>query len=175
MKKNQAQPSRKLLHCHQTCRKPAFCQHTGYGMLISSTPPWSIIPKHFALTLAVMESCVGHLCPCTYEVKGPSTVAWKEAREVTRLPAMCRWAQGVWPCGICLEEVAGSKCARLACKHAFCASCMQAHCRLHIKEGSLQHLRCPVQDCRQPLEPEACPSAKLSLFLVVVTLLGSAS
>ncbi|KAK9867526.1 hypothetical protein WJX84_010819 [Apatococcus fuscideae] len=66
-----------------------------------------------------------------------------------------RWAQGVWQCGICLEEVAGSKCARLACKHAFCAACMQAHCRLHIKEGSLDHLRCPVPDCKRLLEPEA--------------------
>lgn len=66
-----------------------------------------------------------------------------------------RWAQGVWPCGICLEEVPGSKCARLACRHAFCTSCMQAHCRLHIKEGSLDQLRCPVPDCKRPFEPEA--------------------
>ncbi|KAK9844924.1 hypothetical protein WJX74_008697 [Apatococcus lobatus] len=66
-----------------------------------------------------------------------------------------RWAQGVWPCGICLEEVPGSKCARLGCRHAFCTSCMQAHCRLHIKEGSLDQLRCPVPDCKRPFEPQA--------------------
>lgn len=62
--------------------------------------------------------------------------------------------QGSWSCGICFEEYPGKECvqASLQCGHTYCRDCMGQHCGLHVKEGTLEHLRCPQPDCKEPLD-----------------------
>lgn len=59
-----------------------------------------------------------------------------------------------WTCGICFEQTPGRQCvqASLQCQHVYCQDCMRQHCALHVKEGSLEFLRCPVPDCKEPLD-----------------------
>lgn len=59
-----------------------------------------------------------------------------------------------WNCGICFEQTPGRQCvqASLQCQHVYCQDCMRQHCTLHVKEGSLEFLRCPVPDCKEPLD-----------------------
>jgi E3 ubiquitin-protein ligase RNF14 len=52
-------------------------------------------------------------------------------------------------CQVCLEEVLGKKMLRLDCEHAFCRTCLETHCNLHVTEGSVAQLTCP--DCDDPL------------------------
>lgn len=61
---------------------------------------------------------------------------------------------GTWNCGICFEQTPGRQCvqASLQCQHVYCKDCMRQHCALHVKEGSLEFLRCPVPDCKEPLD-----------------------
>lgn len=61
---------------------------------------------------------------------------------------------GTWNCGICFEQTPGRQCvqASLQCQHVYCQDCMRQHCALHVKEGSLEFLRCPVPDCKEPLD-----------------------
>lgn len=61
---------------------------------------------------------------------------------------------GTWTCGICFEQTAGRQCvqASLQCQHVYCQDCMRQHCALHVKEGTLEFLRCPVPDCKEPLD-----------------------
>ena len=62
--------------------------------------------------------------------------------------------EGTWPCGICFDQVPGRQCvqASLKCGHVYCQDCMRQHCALHVKEGSLEHLRCPQPDCKEALD-----------------------
>ena len=71
---------------------------------------------------------------------------------------LAAFKQGTWTCGICFEELPGSSCvqASLQCGHAYCQDCMRQHCQLHVKEGSLQFLRCPQPDCKEPLDRPVC-------------------
>ena len=75
---------------------------------------------------------------------------------------------GTWSCGICFEQFPGSCCiqASLKCGHVYCRSCMAQHCGLHVKEGSLEFLRCPEPDCKEPLDRpvrSSLPSSHLTL------------
>lgn len=72
--------------------------------------------------------------------------------------------QGMHTCGVCLEEQRGDRFVRLDCGHVFCGDCLGEQARLHVKEGSLDALKCPEPGCKDPLsvhvlrrllEPEA--------------------
>jgi len=66
--------------------------------------------------------------------------------------------RGTWTCGICFEQFPGRSCvqASLQCGHVYCQSCMAQQCGLHVKEGSLEFLRCPEPDCKEPLDRQVC-------------------
>ncbi len=64
--------------------------------------------------------------------------------------------QATWQCGICYDEVPGSKCVRLPdCQHFYCTPCMSQHCNTQINDGAVENLRCPQPDCRKHLPPYA--------------------
>ena len=56
-------------------------------------------------------------------------------------------------CGICLEPFAPSSpngVKAFRCQyHAFCASCLATFFELHILEGALENLECPILTCRK--------------------------
>eukprot|EP01024_Parvocaulis_polyphysoides_P008087 TRINITY_DN12380_c0_g1_i1.p1 TRINITY_DN12380_c0_g1~~TRINITY_DN12380_c0_g1_i1.p1 ORF type:complete len:394 (-),score=33.61 TRINITY_DN12380_c0_g1_i1:393-1523(-) len=53
-------------------------------------------------------------------------------------------------CEVCFEDKPGSQFVRIPeCGHKFCLECLQAHCEVHIQEGSLSQLRCFDSDCKQ--------------------------
>ncbi|KAK9845359.1 hypothetical protein WJX81_004361 [Elliptochloris bilobata] len=61
------------------------------------------------------------------------------------------WQEGMWTCGVCLEEVAGAQCLRPAeCAHFFCRGCVRGQAAVHVAEGALDALRCPNPQCRAP-------------------------
>lgn len=68
--------------------------------------------------------------------------------------------RGTWTCGICFEQFPGRFCvqASLQCGHVYCQSCMAQQCALHVKEGSLEFLRCPEPDCKEPLDRQMVKS-----------------
>ena len=61
------------------------------------------------------------------------------------------FAQGMWTCSVCLEEVAGAQCLRPAeCGHFYCRACVAGQAAVHVAEGALDALRCPDLQCRAP-------------------------
>ena len=87
--------------------------------------------------------------------------------------------QGTWSCGICFEQFSGKQCvqASLQCGHVYCQDCMGQHCALHVKEGTLEHLRCPEPDCKEALDRQVhkrsgayCLSCRKCMIRRLVTL-----
>ncbi|CAL8470867.1 g10409 [Coccomyxa elongata] len=59
--------------------------------------------------------------------------------------------EGSHTCGICLEETPGPRHVwPSSCSHAFCQDCVGQLCSVHIAEGGLDSLRCPIPDCKAP-------------------------
>lgn len=57
-------------------------------------------------------------------------------------------------CGVCLEERLGAAMHILQpCGHHFCRTCIQNLCEFHVREGSIECLRCPEPSCQQELQP----------------------
>lgn len=53
-------------------------------------------------------------------------------------------------CLICFDEKYGCDFFRLnKCKHHFCAECMTDMCKMHVKEGTIQLLKCPESECEE--------------------------
>lgn len=52
----------------------------------------------------------------------------------------------------------GFNFTKLPCHHSFCMKCMESHCRIHVKEGTLAMLTCPDTACRSPLPPSILKS-----------------
>jgi E3 ubiquitin-protein ligase RNF14 len=59
--------------------------------------------------------------------------------------------QDVHTCSICFEEQRGTQFLRLECRHVFCTSCILEQSNLHIREGTLDALKCPEPGCNEPL------------------------
>ncbi|KAK9814225.1 hypothetical protein WJX72_002540 [[Myrmecia] bisecta] len=67
--------------------------------------------------------------------------------------------EGTWACGICLEELPGVRCLRVGdCKHAFCQDCLGQQCRLNVREGTIENLRCPEPQCKAPMNRQVVKS-----------------
>ncbi|XP_062589705.1 E3 ubiquitin-protein ligase RNF14-like [Saccostrea cucullata] len=57
-------------------------------------------------------------------------------------------------CGICFDQQTGTSFLRLKpCKHHFCQTCVNEHCRTHIKDGNVLNLLCPETDCKSEIPP----------------------
>ncbi|XP_022243211.1 E3 ubiquitin-protein ligase RNF14-like isoform X2 [Limulus polyphemus] len=62
------------------------------------------------------------------------------------------FTQNIQECTICFGEDLGQNFFRLPdCKHHFCQGCIKNYCELHVKEGTVQNLRCPESDCEEEL------------------------
>ncbi|XP_076307600.1 E3 ubiquitin-protein ligase RNF14-like isoform X2 [Tachypleus tridentatus] len=62
------------------------------------------------------------------------------------------FTQNLQECTICFGEDLGQNFFRLPyCKHHFCQGCIKNYCELHVKEGTVQNLRCPEPDCEEEL------------------------
>ena len=54
-------------------------------------------------------------------------------------------------CSICFESQRGSEFLRLDCRHVFCTRCILEQSNIHIREGTLDALKCPEPGCKEPL------------------------
>jgi len=59
--------------------------------------------------------------------------------------------QNMHTCSICFEEQRGTQFLRLDCRHVFCTSCILEQANIHIREGTLDALKCPEPGCNEPL------------------------
>lgn len=58
-------------------------------------------------------------------------------------------------CPLCFDDKYGSECFRMStCKHVFCSECLIACCEIHVKDGSIQNLKCPEVDCKELIPEE---------------------
>jgi E3 ubiquitin-protein ligase RNF14 len=59
-----------------------------------------------------------------------------------------------WPCAICMESVAGSRCMQLPeCGHVFCGGCLRQYCATLVADGGVEAIRCPEPSCKLRLPP----------------------
>jgi len=66
------------------------------------------------------------------------------------------WRNQVQECGICFSDKAGTQFVFLGgCSHAFCCECMSQMAQIHVTEGTITELRCPVAGCRAEISPAA--------------------
>mmetsp|Transcript_36612 Transcript_36612/g.80207 ORF Transcript_36612/g.80207 Transcript_36612/m.80207 type:complete len:647 (-) Transcript_36612:59-1999(-) len=65
------------------------------------------------------------------------------------------WQQTAHLCNICFSEKPGTSFVELGgCGHSFCCECVGEMMRLHITEGSIAAIRCPLPDCKADVAPE---------------------
>jgi hypothetical protein len=64
------------------------------------------------------------------------------------------FTSSIQSCAICLDEKLGKLFEFVfPCNHFYCRNCLSEHCKLHIKEGSVQNLQCPTPKCPNQLNP----------------------
>ncbi|CAE8581126.1 unnamed protein product [Polarella glacialis] len=64
------------------------------------------------------------------------------------------WKQRPHLCLICFTEKQGTAFSEFgSCGHAFCSECVAEMLKIHIVEGSVSSLRCPLPDCRGEVAP----------------------
>lgn len=57
---------------------------------------------------------------------------------------MKEFQQSMHNCMVCFDEKMGREFIRLdACGHHFCEACMRDMCEMHVREGTIQLLKCP--------------------------------
>ena len=55
-------------------------------------------------------------------------------------------------CQVCFDEKLGKDFFRLNdCNHFFCHDCLSSMCQMHVKEGTIQLLKCPENKCKDSL------------------------
>lgn len=58
------------------------------------------------------------------------------------------FATTVFNCGVCYMDRFGSECVKLyECGHIFCQACLSNFYKVHITEGTVQHVICPQESC----------------------------
>eukprot|EP00397_Hematodinium_sp_SG-2012_P047711 GEMP01054377.1.p1 GENE.GEMP01054377.1~~GEMP01054377.1.p1 ORF type:complete len:429 (+),score=86.13 GEMP01054377.1:32-1318(+) len=68
------------------------------------------------------------------------------------------FARELHTCNLCFDDKPGSRFTQLNCReqkeegesHFFCTDCLQSMAKVHIDEGTLAALKCPVTDCTAP-------------------------
>mmetsp|Transcript_43124 Transcript_43124/g.88249 ORF Transcript_43124/g.88249 Transcript_43124/m.88249 type:complete len:727 (-) Transcript_43124:46-2226(-) len=70
------------------------------------------------------------------------------------------YKEGWHLCELCFDDKQGSQFHTLSCSHSFCTQCLSSMAAVHVTEGSLAALCCPVPDCASPF----CPGTLRSLL-----------
>ncbi|KAH9496299.1 E3 ubiquitin-protein ligase rnf14 [Bulinus truncatus] len=64
------------------------------------------------------------------------------------------FCQGVHECHVCYQEKPGHQFFRMHdCPHNFCHECMMEFCELHVRDGTVEALRCPDRGCSSIIPP----------------------
>lgn len=59
-----------------------------------------------------------------------------------------------YTCNICFVDKSGEHCTQfLPCTHTFCKDCIKGYFEVRIKEGNVQNIRCPEEDCKFEATP----------------------
>nr|KAI8749399.1 E3 ubiquitin-protein ligase RNF14 [Biomphalaria glabrata] len=64
------------------------------------------------------------------------------------------FCQSTHECHVCYQEKLGHQFFRMhECPHTFCHECMAEFCELHVKDGTVEALRCPDRECSAIVPP----------------------
>lgn len=99
--------------------------------------------------MAVIFACCDRLRELCTE-RTSLTVAEDVAMELVAYDAWAfkeRFVEGSHTCPVCFEDLAGSSFLLLSCRHFVCLDCMASLCKVHIKDGSVELLRCTSPGC----------------------------
>jgi E3 ubiquitin-protein ligase RNF14 len=59
-----------------------------------------------------------------------------------------------YTCNICFTDKSGEHCTQfLPCTHTFCKDCIRSYFEVKIKEGSVQNICCPEEQCKFEATP----------------------
>ncbi|XP_050400274.1 E3 ubiquitin-protein ligase RNF14 [Patella vulgata] len=57
-------------------------------------------------------------------------------------------------CDVCFDRLPGTHFFRVGkCGHHYCRACMTEYCEIHVKEGTVEELKCPDRECDITLPP----------------------
>lgn len=71
-------------------------------------------------------------------------------------------------CEVCLQEKLGSCCLQFhKCLHTYCKECMKNYFEVQIKDGSVQALTCPYENCESQAHPSQVPSKEILLIEIL--------
>ncbi|XP_005110492.1 E3 ubiquitin-protein ligase RNF14 [Aplysia californica] len=64
------------------------------------------------------------------------------------------FCQASHECHVCYDEKPGTQFFRMAdCAHHFCHECMMTFCEMHVRDGTVEELRCPDTECDALVPP----------------------
>ncbi|CAL1540833.1 unnamed protein product [Lymnaea stagnalis] len=64
------------------------------------------------------------------------------------------FCQNIHECQLCYDKKPGVQFFRIhECPHIFCHDCMKEFCELHVRDGTVEALRCPDRGCNSLIPP----------------------
>ncbi|XP_011501033.1 PREDICTED: E3 ubiquitin-protein ligase RNF14-like [Ceratosolen solmsi marchali] len=62
--------------------------------------------------------------------------------------------KNLYSCKICFTDKSGEYCTQfLPCTHVFCKECITGYFEVRIKEGTVQNILCPKENCKSEVSP----------------------
>ncbi|KAI6657573.1 hypothetical protein LOD99_316 [Oopsacas minuta] len=63
-------------------------------------------------------------------------------------------------CEVCYDTKKGSEFYRMYdCPHLYCKECLNGYCQMHVKDGTVQNLKCPTKSCDVLIHPSIVADA----------------
>eukprot|EP01025_Chloroclados_australasicus_P003234 TRINITY_DN10751_c0_g1_i5.p1 TRINITY_DN10751_c0_g1~~TRINITY_DN10751_c0_g1_i5.p1 ORF type:complete len:429 (-),score=66.33 TRINITY_DN10751_c0_g1_i5:27-1313(-) len=90
-----------------------------------------------------------------YQFNDPAEQIFVQLLRFNRIMEQEHFDRTLHTCQVCYEEKLGNQFVRIReCGHEYCDECLRTHCQVHVKEGSLDQLKCFEPECKKPLSQQ---------------------